>query len=76
MTLNKHLIQGLPAFSTTVLDSSAFETTMTSAGYSKSGSAPAQGNRVKVWWIHSSYPRVESIYSPDQKLVITAYHVV
>lgn len=75
MTLNKHQIQGLPKFSSTTLDTSTFESLMTSAGYSKSGSAPAKGNRLKVWWVHNEFPRVESIYSPDQQLVITAYHI-
>ncbi|MBD6614436.1 hypothetical protein FNW02_00735 [Komarekiella sp. 'clone 1'] len=75
MTLNKHQIQGIPSFNCTVIDSNQFEHIMISAGYFISGSAPAQGSRIKVWWIHSQYPRVEAIYSPDRKLVITAYHV-
>ncbi len=75
MTLNKHQIQGLPNFTSTILDASTFELLMVGAGYSKSGSAPAKGNRVKVWWIHNQFPRVESIYSPDKQIVITGYHV-
>ncbi|MBE9251525.1 hypothetical protein IQ226_20815 [Dolichospermum sp. LEGE 00240] len=75
MTLNKHQIRGLPNFKCTILDANQFEKLMLDAGYSISGTAPAQGNRVKVWWVHEEYPRVESIYTPDQKKVITAYHV-
>ncbi|MBD2138256.1 hypothetical protein H6F32_11790 [Anabaena sp. FACHB-1237] len=75
MTLNKHQIQGLPKFKSTILDTNQFEKLIIDAGYSISGTAPAQGNRVKVWWIHEQYPRVESIYTRDQKKVISAYHV-
>lgn len=75
MTLNKHKIQGLPEFKCQTLSATQFEKLMIDAGYSISGTAPAQGNRIKVWWIHDQYPRVESIYSPDKKTVITAYHV-
>ncbi|MFO5492450.1 MAG: hypothetical protein ACLBM6_07880 [Cuspidothrix sp.] len=75
MTLNKHIIQGLPPFSSAILNTTQFEEIMTGAGYSSSGSAPAQGGRFKVWWIHPEYPRVEAVYSPDKKTTITAYHV-
>lgn len=75
MTLNKHQIQGLPNFNIPTLDASTFESLMLDAGYSMSGSAPARGNRVKVWWIHNQYPRVESVYSSDKQIVIIAYHV-
>jgi hypothetical protein len=75
MTLNKHKIQGLDKFRVSTLDSTRFEQIMQDAGYSIVGTAPAQGGRVKVWWSHSNYPRVESIYSADTTLVITAYHV-
>jgi len=51
-----------------------FEQRMKNAGYQVSGSAPAQGRRVKVWWIHQDFRLVESIYSPDKNTVITAYH--
>ncbi|MGB2924574.1 MAG: hypothetical protein WBB82_04700 [Limnothrix sp.] len=47
---------------------------MLKVGYGKSASAPAQGKRIKVWWTHAEYRRVESIYSPDLRRVITAYH--
>jgi hypothetical protein len=47
---------------------------MFNAGYTVVGSALAKGNRIKVWWNHPSFRRVETIYSPDRSLVITAYH--
>jgi hypothetical protein len=75
MTLDKHTIQGLSTFTTKTLDKSEFETRMFNAGYNQVGSAPAQGGRIKVWWSHDDYPRVESIYSPDKNIVLTAYHV-
>jgi hypothetical protein len=75
MTLDKHSIQGLAAFTTKTLPSTEFEKMMISAGYVDTGSAPAQGGRIKVWWSHPDYPRVESIYTPDKNTVLTAYHV-
>ena len=60
MTLDKHKIEGIVQIQ---------------AGYTKIGTAPAQGNRIKSWWTHPTYPRVESIYSPDGTIAITAYHV-
>jgi hypothetical protein len=75
MTLDKHKIDGLPGFSRKTLPAQDFESQMQAAGYEISGSAPANGNRLKVWWLHKDYPRVESIYSPDKQVVITAYHV-
>jgi hypothetical protein len=75
MTLDKHIIQGLAAFTSKTLPSSEFEKLMINAGYFEVGTAPAQGGRVKVWWSHDNYPRVESIYSPDKSIVLTAYHV-
>ena len=75
MTLDKHTIQGLAAFTTKTLPSSEFEKRMLNAGYYEVETAPAQGGRVKVWWSHDTYPRVESIYSSDKNTVITAYHV-
>lgn len=75
MTLDKHRIQGLSAFTTKILPSGEFEKRMNNAGYYEVGSAPAQASRVKVWWLHDTYPRVESIYSSDRSTVITAYHV-
>jgi hypothetical protein len=75
MTLDKHTIQGLSAFTTKTLPSGEFEKRMTDAGYYEVGTAPAQNGRVKVWWSHDIFPRVESIYSSDKNIVITAYHV-
>jgi hypothetical protein len=75
MTLEKHQIQGIPQFKCKVVDSSQFEEMMQKAGYLMVGSAPAQGNRIKVWWTHTEYQRVESIYTQDRTKVITAYHV-
>ncbi len=76
MTLDKHKIDGVPQITTRVLPSKEFDALLTQAGYSKIGSAPAQGNRVKSWWTHSTFARVEAIYSPDETLAITAYHVI
>lgn len=75
MTLDKHNIQGLAAFTSKTLPSSDFEQLMSNAEYFEIGTAPAQGGRIKVWWSHDSYPRVESIYSPDKNTVLTAYHI-
>ena len=75
MTLDKHTIQGLTAFTTKTLPLSEFEKRMINAGYFEMGTAPAQGGRIKVWWSHDEYPRVESICSLDKNTVITAYHV-
>lgn len=75
MTLDKHKIQGLVAFTSKTLPSNEFEKLMANAGYFEIGTAPAQAGRIKVWWSHDSYPRVESIYSPDKSTVLTAYHI-
>jgi hypothetical protein len=75
MTLDRHKIEGVPQITVKVLPAAAFDERLTQAGYAKIGTAPAQGNRVKCWWTHSTYPRVESIYSPDGSVAITAYHV-
>ncbi|MCL1465602.1 hypothetical protein [Argonema galeatum] len=75
MTLDKHTIQGIPPISAKTLPVADFEQLMVNAGYIRIGSAPAKGNRVKVWWSHPTFPRVESIYSSDMQVAITAYHV-
>ena len=36
---------------------------------------PLKGRRLKIWWRHDTYRRIESIYSPDETVAITAYHV-
>lgn len=75
MTLDKHQIDGVGGFNVKVLPAGQFDQLMFDAGYAISGSAPAQEGRVKVWWIHSTFRTVESIYSGDKSIVITAYHV-
>lgn len=75
MTLDKHRIDGLPKILDRTMVSSRYEQLLIDAGYSKVGTAPAKGDRVKAWWIHPSYRRVEVIYTADQSLVVSAYHV-
>ena len=75
MTLNKHLIQGLPVFKSKTTSSKNFEELMTNAGYFQIGCGVGQANRIKLWWSHDYYPLVEATYSPDKKIVITAYHI-
>jgi hypothetical protein len=75
MTLDRHKLEGVPQITAKVLPTEKFDALLTQAGYSKVGSAPAKGNRIKAWWTHSTYDRVEAIYSPDGALAITAYHV-
>jgi len=72
MTLDKHQIDGLAQISSKILLASDFEQLIRGC-YTRIGSAPAKGNRVKVWWSHPTFSRVEAIYSPDLTLVITAY---
>jgi hypothetical protein len=75
MTLDKHTIQGISPISSKTLPVAEFEQLMLDAGYTRIGSDPAKGSRIKFWWSHQTFPRVESIYSSDQKTAITAYHV-
>ncbi len=75
MTLDKHQLDGIPQITAKTLPTEDFETLLLNAGYQKVGSAPAKGNRLKVWWTHSEYRRIEAIYSPDGSVAITAYHV-
>lgn len=75
MTLDKHKLYGISKISSKTLPASNFEKIMIDAGYTITGTAPAQGNRIKKWWNHSTFSRIEVIYSPDEKTVITAYHV-
>ena len=74
MTLDRHSLDGIPQITARTLPSSEFEELLINAGYTKLGTAPAQGNRVKSWWTHPTYRRVEVIYSPDLATAITAYH--
>jgi len=75
VTLGQHLIRGVTLPKVKPLSSQYFESLMVNAGYMISGSAAAQGNRLKIWVTHASSPRVEAIYSGDRKVTITAYHV-
>jgi len=75
MTLDKHKLDGLAQITAKTLPSTEFELLLLTAGYGKIGTAPAQGNRLKVWWTHSTFRRIEAIYSADGIVAITAYHV-
>ncbi len=75
MTLNKYRIDGLPAITSRTLPASELDAMLPAAGYAKIGSAPTQENRLKSWWNHSKFARVEVIYSPDGQTAITAYHI-
>ena len=55
---------------------SLFERLMNSAGYKESGISTTKGKRLKVLWIHPKYRRIESIFSEDRSLFLTAYHPV
>lgn len=75
MTLDRHELDGIPRITARVLPTEEFEVLLVNAGYHKVGSAPARGNRIKVWWQHPIHRRIESIYSSDGQVAITAYHV-
>jgi len=75
MTLNKHKLDGIPQIAAKTLPSQEFDGLLGDAGYTKIGSASAKGNRIKIWWSHSAFRRIEAIYSPDGAIAITAYHV-
>jgi hypothetical protein len=75
MTLDQHQLDGIPQITVKTLPSTEFESLLMRAGYIKIGTAPAQGDRLKVWWNHSTFRRIEAIYSPDGTVAITAYHV-
>jgi len=75
MTLDKHKLDGIAQITAKTLPSTEFELLLLTAGYGKIGMAPAQGNRMKVWWTHSTFRRIEAIYSADGIVAITAYHV-
>jgi hypothetical protein len=76
MTLDRHKIDGVAQITARTLPTAEFDLLLIQAGYSKIGSAPAQGNRIKTWWTHPTCNRVEAIYSPDGATAITAYHVI
>ncbi|MEG3890297.1 MULTISPECIES: hypothetical protein [unclassified Microcoleus] len=75
MTLDKHKLDGIIQITAKTLPSTEFELLLLTAGYGKIGTDPAQGNRLKVWWTHSTFRRIEAIYSADGIVAITAYHV-
>jgi hypothetical protein len=75
MTLDKHKLDGIAQITAKTLPSTEFELLLLTAGYGKIGTAPAQGNRLKVWWTHPTFRRIEAIYSADGIVAITAYHV-
>lgn len=75
MTLDKHKLDGVDQIKAKTLPAKDFEALLSGAGYQRMGSAPAKGNRVKVWWNHLTHRRIEAIYSPDETIAITAYHV-
>lgn len=74
MTLDKHEIQGLPKIPYKVLPIIVFERMLLNAGYYKTATVNTHNNRIKVWFNHSIYPRVECIYSIGSNKCITAYH--
>ena len=71
MTLDKHDLDGVPKIKVKTLPAGTFEQLLIDAGYTKTGTAPAQGNRVKVWWGHPVYRRIEAIYSPDLSMALS-----
>ncbi|MEZ2233869.1 hypothetical protein [Microcoleus sp.] len=75
MTLDKHKLDGITQITAKTLPSTEFELLLLTVGYGKIGTAPAQGNRLKVLWNHSTFRRIEAIYSADGKVAISAYHV-
>ena len=75
MTLDKHKLDGIAQITVKTFPVEKFEALLSQAGYQQAGSAPAKGNRIKIWWTHTKHRRIEAIYSPDSKVAITAYHV-
>jgi hypothetical protein len=49
MTLDKHTLQDVPKIKSKTLPKADFEQLLVNPGYTQVGSAPAKGNRVKVW---------------------------
>lgn len=74
MTLDKHQIDGIGKITSKTLPTHKFEEIMQLAGYRRISSQPAEGDRIKVDWYHYKWAKVEAIYTPDQKVAITAYH--
>lgn len=74
MTLERHQIDGIAKITERTLPAATFEQILIDAGYTKIGTAPAKGNRVKAWWTHTTYRRIKVIYGTNQTIAITAYH--
>jgi hypothetical protein len=74
MTLDKHELQGIGRINQRTMPRSEFEALLADQGYYRTGSAPANGGRLKVWYSHAAYDPIESIHSGDGRIVITAYH--
>jgi hypothetical protein len=74
VTLEKHLIRGLPRFTEPTMSAIAFENLMFDAGYIRMESEPARDGRHVVYFEHEEYGQVTTIYSPNKKRVVTAYH--
>ncbi|MEQ8975707.1 MAG: hypothetical protein RIE73_35665 [Coleofasciculus sp. C1-SOL-03] len=49
MTLDQHDLDGIAKITVKILPTPAFEALLIAAGYSQVGTAPAKGNRIKVW---------------------------
>jgi hypothetical protein len=73
VTLGKHVISGLTLNQIRPLPASVFERLMTEAGYFRTNSAPTFRGRYFIYFEHSTFDRVEAVYSHDKKMVITAY---
>ncbi|MDX2212406.1 MAG: hypothetical protein SFY66_03870 [Oculatellaceae cyanobacterium bins.114] len=74
MTLDKHKLDGIAQITVKTLSAPEFEALLIKAGYTQIGTAPAKGNRIKTWWTHKVFRRIETIYSADGMTAITAYH--
>lgn len=74
MTLDRHIIRNVNPFRVKTLPAFQFESIMKNAGYIKTNSSPAYQGRYYIYFEHTVYGRVETIYSPDKQTVITAYH--
>ncbi len=50
MTLDKHKLDGIPQIKSKTLPVDGFESLLRTEGYQQTATAPAQDNRIKVWW--------------------------
>lgn len=53
MTLDKHELQGIGRINQRTTPRSEFEALLADQGYYRTGSAPANGGRLKVWYSHN-----------------------